>query len=209
MRRLMLVAGACLALAAAAWAGYPQGPGEPPGSDFRAGTDGWRVAGMAMGPVWEPQEGNPPGSISATGMEPGATWYWLAPARFGGQRLGYYGRTLRFDVLATGLDSASMGSASRDDVILRGGGMTLVYNDRTPVTGYWMTHAVPLTETQGWQKLVGGMRGPVNRSEFRRVLASLEGLEIRGASGNGVTYLDNVALNSPLWATQREGPHTQ
>jgi hypothetical protein len=165
-------------------------------SDFSTGTEGWEIVGGAVGPTWTSHEGNPPGSISAEG-EGLAGWYFHAPAKFYGNRSNFYGRTLRYDVKFGDFDREA-----KDDVVLRGGGLTLVYDDRTVPLPLWSGRFILLSASAGWEKRVGAMRTEATRAELEKVLKSLTDLEIRGGSANGTsaTYLDNVSFDAPMWA---------
>lgn len=171
-------------------------------SDFASGPEGWTVRGPAMGPVWQSHEGNPPGCITAAAMDAGGAWYWHAPARFYGNRAEYYGSALSYDLKVEGFTRPGS-----DDVILRGGGMTLLFDDRTPAGPGWLTRVVPLSDGVGWRRRVpsgrGGMSVPATRSDLRAVLGALTDLEIRGgtADGSASAALDNVALNGPAWVS--------
>ena len=169
-------------------------------SDFSSGTDGWEIRGAGVGPVWESYEGNPPGSISAAGeggVSSGPGWYFHAPARFCGNRSTFYGRTLRYDLKVRDSDRGA-----KDDVLLRGGGITLVYDDKSVPMPMWSARFIRLSIDGGWQKRVGSMRTEASRADFETVLRSLADLEIRGGSSNeSSTFLDNVSLNAPMWAS--------
>jgi hypothetical protein len=162
-------------------------------SDFSSGTEGWEVRGAAAGPVWESREGNPPGSILATG-ESVRGWYFRAPAKFYGNRSRFYGRTLRYDVKLSDFDREA-----KDDVVLRGGGVALVYDDRAVPLPMWSGRFIRLSVGEGWEKRVGEMRMEATRADFETVLRSLTDLEVRGGSGHG------TAPVAPMWASVAAG----
>jgi hypothetical protein len=125
-------------------------------STFDTDRDGWLVKDlpfptpgappvelMTFMPTQQPTGGNPGGRL--TFADPtGNTWYWFAPAKFLGNKLGAYGGTLSFDLIMTGTGTAY----DEEDVILVGGGLTLVFTlpgrPGTTFTSYHVGHNVVL-----------------------------------------------------------------
>jgi len=75
--------------------------------------------------------------------------------------------------------------------------------DPSPGHGRWSSGDVPLSEGPGWKKLAGGQRIQASRGDFQTVLSRLEALEIRAGGGDAMApvFLDNVAINQPVWAS--------
>jgi alkaline phosphatase D len=123
-------------------------------------------------------------------------WYWRAPAKFLGNRSNLYRHSLSYDLKASGVSRET-----RDDLVLEGAGMTLVYDDPLPPGPTWSRRTVLLSEFGGWKKRTGMTRVPATRADLQSVLGALSGLEIRGGSGEAMApaYLDNVFINQPVW----------
>ena len=162
-------------------------------STFDTDGEGWTVVGDAQGgtgiPDYFAEGGSPGGYVSARDDGTGEIWYWRAPSEFLGDRSAAYGKTLRYDLKQDA--SASVGA---DDLILSGGGMTLVY-DTSPDPGTdWTAYTVPLLESGGW--VLRDTGAPVTEAEFLEVLSSLTELLIRGEYSIGLDTggLDNVEL---------------
>ncbi len=158
-------------------------------SSFDADWEGWTVAVNGQAANYASIGGNPGGYVWVTDPPGSGTWYWQAPARFRGNHSAAYGRYLTFDLR----QSATAGQFDDDDVVLEGGGRTLVFDTaRNPFTD-WTSYSVKLDETAGWTRVTGQ---PATQAEMRMVLAALEGLYIRGEyqSGSATGSLDNVFL---------------
>jgi len=178
-------------------------------STFDSGNEGWTIAGDANGasgyggesavgyavyPDHDAGGGNPGGAIYATDDSRGIDWNWQAPPRFLGNRLGVYGGSIEFDRKRATLDDQFNGV--RPDVILAGGGMTLVI-DPCPSPGLTWTHcSVPLNADAGWRvnRLVVG--ADATAAEIRTVLKDLTVLRIQGEFQYGWDrgWLDNVRI---------------
>ena len=133
--------------------GPPPGPGPPPPpgpvkSTFDDGDEGWRVFGDAQGASAEPDHnptgGNPGGYISAADDVTGGTWYWEAPAGFLGDQseMGM----LSFDLKQSATDRPF----DNDDVVLEGGGTTLMFDTPNNPGTDWTHYDVPLEAGAGW-----------------------------------------------------------
>ena len=163
-------------------------------STFDTGNEGWTVIGDAQGgsaiPDWHATGGNPGGYVSADDDVLGGVWYWSAPSVFLGDRRGAYGNALRFDLRQTATDT----QFNADDVILRGAGLTLLFNTATNPGTVWTPYTIPLTATGGW--LVGGTSAAPTQAQFLAVLGALDELLIRGEyrTGADTGSLDNVVL---------------
>lgn len=174
-------------------------------SDFATGTDGWLNVTLpypsaipptvlfVFGPTWNAGAGGYLSMPDPDGTGAGNSEYWQAPAAFLGAKGAAYGGTLSFDLANPG---SGNGSYAEEDLILVGGGLTLVAMlPSTPGTSLGH-YAVALTEA-GWKR--DGLAGPVpTRAEFQSVLASLTQLFIRAEYqlGPDTEYLDNVVMTA-------------
>ncbi|MGB0384154.1 MAG: Ig-like domain-containing protein [Ardenticatenaceae bacterium] len=159
-------------------------------STFDANNEGWTIAGGASGPSYSPTGGNPDGYISASDA-PGDYWYWQAPAKFLGDLSSAYKGKLSFDLR----QSKTSDQFDLEDIILVGGGLTLVYDTPVNPGTTWTSYTVPLDETAGWKKdTLNG--SAATQAEMLAVLSSLTTLRIRGeyAGGADTGDLDNVVL---------------
>src|SRR5262249_7306754 len=128
---------------------------------------------------------DPDGSLAV-----GNTQYWMAPAKFLGNQSAAYGGSLSFDLTQTPINNPF----SQEDVILVGGGMTLVDNTPNIPGSTWTSYHVSLLET-GWK--LNNHAGPAaTQAQMMTVLSSLTALYIRGEYqlGPDTEGLDNVVL---------------
>lgn len=170
-------------------------------SNFDTDSDGWTAVdvptygpydslGAPVAVTYHGGGGNPGGHISAS--DPSVqTFLFEAPAKFTGDKSAFYGQALTFDLL---VDLAGAGTWEEGvEVVLVGGGLTVVRDIGINPLGVWQTLSFNLNET-GWSKEGGGA---VSVSEFQLVLGGLTRLRIVGEYASGVvetTALDNVAL---------------
>lgn len=174
------------------------GGGQVVESTFEDGTENWTVVGDAQGGSSQPTHheagGASGGYVSSTDDTTGGVWYWNASPAYLGDRSGFYGGTLSFE-----LDQSRTDSQFDDtDVILAGGDRRLGYdfgNESTHPGTNWTAYEVPLRE-DGWVDLETGE--PATREEFEEVLSDLEGVFVRGEyrDGSDVGGLDEVTLSS-------------
>jgi hypothetical protein len=162
-------------------------------STFNTSDEGWVVTPDGIGPTYQSTGGNPGGYISAIDEVLGETWYWEAPAKFLGDVSAVYGGILSFDLNQALIDSQK----DRDDVILIGSGITLVYNTTDNPYATWTSYSVVLHESAGWTNLATSL--PATSSDLTQVLSDLSTLRIRGdfRIGEDSSSLDNVKL-SPI-----------
>jgi coxsackievirus/adenovirus receptor len=168
-------------------------------SAFDEGAEGWTVTGDAEGSFGNEEfdlqapftltEGNPGGAIVSVDTARDFVIYFQAPSRFLGNQSGVFGMTLTYDVKLADQDVVF----DAPDVVLAGGGTTLLTNAGTPAPDVWTTYSVPLDETGDWRLPDGS---PATREDIRTVLRSLDVLRIRGEYGYGpdTGYLDNVRI---------------
>lgn len=175
-------------------------------SNFAAGAEGWvsvtlpypsAVPPTILGtylPMWVPslggyvQIGDPDGSAPTGNVE-----YWSAPASYLGNMLAAYGGTLQFDLANAG---SGFGSFRQEDLLLVGGGLTLVYDLASAPGGSFTHYSVAMSEG-GW--LLGGLLGPApTATQFQSVVSALDQLYIRAEFqlGPDTEYLDNVVLTA-------------
>lgn len=114
-------------------------------STFDAGTDGWGANNSTSPPVHVADGGNPGGYISVTDQGSGEPWYFTAPPKFLGNVTAAYNQSLRFDLRALRSDTASL---SAPDIIMSGGGLTIVYAI-TPPGSTWTSYFIPVHEAAG------------------------------------------------------------
>ncbi|HEY9045828.1 MAG TPA: FG-GAP-like repeat-containing protein [Ohtaekwangia sp.] len=174
-------------------------------SNFNSGADGWTCieqGGTTVTPAYSAAGGNPGGYLSqdivTTSLPNSNLWFWLAPAKFLGNRSLSYNQTLSFDLQQSqsGTDVSIFG-----DVVLTNtaDGYTLYYPLPTkPATASWSSYTIALNETAGWKK--GNLSGPApTKDEMKRTLVNLSSLKIRAkymgvVTGSYIAKLDNVVL---------------
>lgn len=165
-------------------------------STFDTNDEGWKLSGDSTTsiPSFIAAGGNPGGYIHGTDVTIGGVWYWLAPAKFLGNNSTSYGQTLSFDLRMRG--SGPLFDAA--DLVLAGGGVTLVYDFATfPGTPAWTHYSVNLAETAGWRvSTLGGALA--TKAQVQTVLGATTELRIRGEfiTGSDNGDLDNVILTA-------------
>jgi len=172
-------------------------------SNFDADTEGWTTRFINNQanppvPVWQETGGNPGGYIQGQDTQNGPQWYWVAPAKFYGDRSAAYGNELTFDLTTTDIRNPIREIPS---VIMSGGGLTIEYPTSVLPTQQWTTIRIRLDETAGWTtRSSGGTPGtPVTADQMRAVLASLTSLQLRAEYNFGpdINSLDNVVFGAP------------
>lgn len=180
-------------------------------STFNANAEGWTVADLnfpAVGapppvlgtfaPTWSASGGNPGGHIF-TGDPSGNVFYWSAPIAYLGNQSAAFGGSLAFDLAVAGAGFGTPPNFHQEDVVLVGGGRTLVYD-----TGFnpgptsvvsWNSFSVGLGIT-GWR--LNGLGGAAaSTADMQAALGALSALYIRGEYLFGlddIGRLDNVRL---------------
>lgn len=143
-------------------------------------------------PTYNGAGGNPGGYLSLSDPT-GNTWYWYAPPKFLGNKQSAYGGTLSFDLMVTGTGTPF----DEEDVILVGGGLTLVFTlPARPETTFTSYH-IGLTEA-GWKRDTR-TGAPATQTDMTTVLGALTSIYIRGEyllSMNDVGRIDNVVLET-------------
>lgn len=196
---VLLLTGAVLLLASCRRQD-PTGPGADPDrypveSRFLQSAEGWTAVGDGV-LYYSPTGGNPgsTGYIFIIDQTLGDNFYFNAPSSFRGNMSGAYGRLLTFDLVwsETSLSDYKDG----DDVVLRGGGHTLVAMlPEVPATT-WTSYTIPLSVAGGW--VHQGTDQPATSSEIQAVLASVQEFRIRGEFRRGPEQggLDNVRFGA-------------
>lgn len=133
--------------------------------------------------------GNPPGSVRVGDIY--AETGIAAPAQYLGNRLGFYGGSLTYDIYIRYTDNAAYPA-----VVLNGGSMSLYYDAPSPPLIAWQRRTVPLSEV-GWK--VSGTGANATEAQLKAVLSNLVGLYIytEWHSGADDTSVDNIALTPP------------
>jgi hypothetical protein len=172
-------------------------------STFDTDSDGWLVKDLAFPnpgappaplgtfvPTHHGAGGNPGGYLSL--VDPtGNTWYWYAPPKFLGNRQNAYGGRLSFDLVVTGNGTPF----DEEDVILVGGGLTLVFVLPQPPGPGFTSYHVGLTEV-GWRRS-SRMGAPATQADMTTVLGALTDLYIRGEyrlAMDDTGQIDNIVL---------------
>ena len=173
--------------------------------DFNAGDGSWKivdlnwpsgpydvVVGGPFTPVFSATGGNPGGFITATDRPATPVSYFQAPASFLAALSADYGATVQFDLQPPGVGYFF----SQPDIVLTGGGLTLLLNIsalQAGTTTTWSTYSFTLAETN-WM-IQGG--GAPNALQFQNVLGSLTAFRIRGEFYDTVSAsLDNVRVSA-------------
>lgn len=124
----------------------------------------------------------------------GNAQYWQAPAAFLGNKLAAVGGTLAFDVANVG---SGFGPFTQEDLVLVGGGLTLVRALPSQPGSTFAHYALPMVAS-AWH--VNALNGPApTATEFDAVLGALEQMFIRAEYqlGPDTQYLDDVVLSGP------------
>jgi hypothetical protein len=163
-------------------------------STFDTDTEGWTAQGDVVGTIhWLATGGNPGGHVSIDDQTAGGVTYFVAPAAFLGDKSAALGSDLRFDLMQVYTGSASQFNDA--DVILEGGGLTLVYDTTVnPANGTWTSYQVPLLAADWRLNTLGGTAA--TPLQLEATLANLTALRIRAEyrSGADIGHLDNVTL---------------
>lgn len=163
-------------------------------STFDSDAEGWSAQGDIEGPLtWSATGGNPGGNVFIDDLTTGGVTYFVAPALFHGNFAGAFGTQLTFDLMQRYPGGANQ--FNDEDVILTGGGLTVVYDTaNNPVNNGWTSYSVPLSPT-GWRLNTLSGSAPTEE-QFLAVLSNLSSLRIRAEyqTGADIGHLDNVAL---------------
>jgi len=167
-------------------------------STFDIGNEGWSADGdpTSQTPAWFANNGNPGGYIRVTDASIGGTWYFVAPNYYHGNKCDAYGNWLRYDQFTS--DTSNQQQFGGDpDVLLFGGGLTLIFDNANNPGLEWRHFDILLREDAGWR--LNTLNGPVpTEAQFRAVLADVAGIKIRGEYRAQADFggLDNFVLES-------------
>lgn len=163
-----------------------------PASYFDNDAEDWWVVNDAKLAARQSSGGNPGGFFQATDISDGRYWYFLAPAKFLGDRGFVYGGSLEFDLRV----SSTQNGTPRHLCALRGANLLLHYNGlQTPEPNTWTHFSIPMYPTFDWYVVSSGDRP--TPEQFSAALSSLTQLEIRGEWTTAVDTdgIDNVIMN--------------
>lgn len=160
---------------------------QPNSNNFDTDLQGWRVSDLGIG-RFSATGGHPGGYLAGEDRTTG-DWYYIASPAFLDEVRGGYGKTLRFDLKQSAIDSVY---SVPDDVILTDGRTTLTFDNAYSPARTWTYYAVRLDELSGWKK----GKSAATQAEIRAVLQNLTALWIRGEFRGGPDQggLDNVAV---------------
>jgi hypothetical protein len=168
---------------------------------FGVNAEGWQIVSFSnistnnfaiigtYAPTYFATGGDPGGYIFSSDPD-GGDFTFSAPAAFLGNQSAAFGSTLTYS-----LNYNSTVNYNASDVILVGGGITLLWQqspDLTPIAAF-TTVTVPLAPTAQWHLISGSL---ASAGDFAIVLGNLTGLYIRGeyAFGADTTGLDSVSF---------------
>jgi hypothetical protein len=172
-------------------------------STFDTGAEGWTwtaVGDIAVPIQWTDVGGNPGGHVRAFEfILGGGVTYFQAPPSYLGDQSGAANTNLSFDLQLITVGAPN--PFNSNDVVLVGGGLTLVFDLATnPNTDSWSHYDVPLA-APSWH--VSTLAGPVaSDAQFSQVLSDLSALRIRAEYQTNVgpedldnaVRLDNVSM---------------
>ena len=167
-------------------------------STFETDNENWGAEGDPLGPVagWAPTGGLPDGHIRVIDASTGGTWFFVAPAKFRGNKCGAYDRMFSYDQFTSDTsDQILLGD--RPDVEIWGNGTRLVFDNAENPGLAWTHYEMLLREDAGWR--LDDMNGPVpTAAEFRMVLSNITKIRIKGEYRPSSDYggLDNVILQN-------------
>lgn len=185
-------------------------------SGFGTGDEGWQIVSFTdipsnnftivgtYAPTYFASGGDTGGYIYSADPD-GGDFTFSAPAVFLGNQSAAYGSTLTYS-----LNYTNTVNYNTSDVILMGGGVTLLWQQSPNLTPgpAFTTVVVPLSPTGQWHLVSGSL---ASAGDFATVLANLSGIYIRGeyAFGPDSTGLDSVnfgAVPEPeTWALLAAG----
>jgi hypothetical protein len=161
-----------------------------------SGVDGWRGTNdesQAETIAYRPTNGFPSGYISwnEAGAD-GARTYFVAPAKFLGDKRAAYNGTLRFSLRRSSVNNTIQ---IYDDIIIGSTNGAIAWRfPAIPPAGGWLTFDVPLNENAGW--VTRSPRHLATQEEMLAALSAINGLWIRAeyVSGGDTADLDAVVL---------------
>lgn len=159
------------------------------------GSSSWSVISSGLAPVFS-ADGVPDGSIVLA--DPDTQWsYFSAPGKFLGDQSAAFGGSLQFDSRYVIAGSSYVNEA---DVVLKGAGLTLVYDITNSLPATW-THFDVTLASGAWQLSDTFSGVPATDAQLLAVLSSLDSLWINAEHFTPVQEniaLDNVYLLAPI-----------
>ncbi len=160
-------------------------------SSFDGSTEGWKVVGDAQldssaDPILEKN------AIKAVDHATGGVWFWKAPQTYNGDKRNLYGLYLVFRLKTSAVDN----QFDYDDIVLSGGGLTIVYDTKNNPDLDWTPYRVRLHESDGW--IIKETGKAATREQMLQVLSDVTQLLIRGEfrTGADTGWLDNVVFGT-------------
>lgn len=165
---------------------------------FDTDAEGWGTLNDARDFTWDGSLGNPAGAIRARDIGDGRIWYFAAPGDFAGNRAGFYGGVINWDIL--GIQGNQTSIPGRADVMLVGAGLEIGIDASVlPLNSGWTSWSADIDEQAGWRIINSLANGTLSataatEAQIRAVLADLDGFYIRGEYTNGAdqSAIDNV-----------------
>ena len=168
-------------------------------SDFATNTEGWTITGDAQGDFSEAsyaaEGGVTDGYIFANDDVQGGVWYFTAPDTYNGNKVEFYGATLKFSLLQ---DSKMSRQFASDDIIFKNGNDQITYvHDKKEYPGEdWTDYNVKISTDHGWFK--GGYTSKVlaTEADIKAILSNITQFSIRGEfeTGPDTGALDHVVI---------------
>jgi len=160
---------------------------------FDTGTAGWSFVADVAEFRWQPTGGNTGGYLESVDFAIGEVWYFDAADRFLGNRAAFFGGEISFDLR----QSALGGQFNDEDIILTGGGLTIVFDTPNNPGLDWTSYSITLSSAAQWRlNVLGGALA--TDDDIRTVLSDLQGILVRGEFVTGADFggLDNFALTA-------------
>ncbi|EPR70946.1 PKD domain-containing protein [Cyclobacterium qasimii] len=168
-------------------------------SGFGDDADGWTIVGDASGgsnidAAYSPFAGlDDSGYIYAEDKVTGGVWYFNAPNKYLGDKVGFYGGALTFWLIQ---DSNMRNQFNSKDVIIRGNGKEMVYYHDVYPSKSWTSFTVPIDVVGGWVDTAGEA---LTKEEMEEILAEVTSIWIRGEFETGADTggLDQFEMIKP------------
>ncbi|MER0170101.1 MAG: PEP-CTERM sorting domain-containing protein [Nitrosomonas sp.] len=159
------------------------------------GSSSWSVITSGLAPAHS-ADGVPAGSITLA--DPDSQWtYFSAPGKFLGDQSAAFGGSLQFDSRYV---VAGTSYANEAEIVLKGAGLTLVYEATNSLPAVW-THFDAALVAGTWRVADTFSGALATDAQLLAVLSNLNALWINAEHFTPVTEviaLDNVSLLSPV-----------
>jgi hypothetical protein len=161
-------------------------------SDFAVGIDGWQTSGDAQSVpdvTWDQA-----GYIETIDQGAGSLWYFVAPEKFLGDKVGYYGGTFRYELQML---AGAPNTSDWAELVLESSSKIIVVELGTmPVVGDWTVFSATLDTTEAW-RLDSTAGDEATPADIQEVLSDLRALRVLGEfddSRGDRAALDNVRM---------------